>query len=1415
LRGIIMPVERLDRVQEEPTAPGFLELVNDGVLFSDLAEELKEALLDGLCERTGEDAFLAPKIAREATHTNTDANAGDEPLSERERAKKAYVDTIFSLVRGISEKLAAHRWTADADFRAALGRPNTTGKPFVEQATDSLQVLQIKQLINALYYFETGLKLIESDGIGLSSWLWSTRAGGGVESAYNASSAYAAGVSSWVQNTRAGGAFAGMYNASSAYAAGASSWAQSTRVGGAVAGMYNASSAYAAGASSWAQSTQVGAAVSQIGLVMACNLPRAVDPFYQAFQLITHIEPDTLGAFEPEFKKIKTLFSSKVFADLSKKAKNMMEKSSATAYVPGLLLDQLRPARKGGVDYSLLVQLTTALGQVLDENTEGLQDFFSDSNNIFAKLREFVAGDAEETATFDRVQRAVQTEMGTPGLGRLKKVSAELSDALGALRGSPLDVYYYLLIASKASTLLSEISTKATELNSESKRAIRELVILLKNHCLVQLAGLSDKMEVVSSSALGSLTTPLITKLDAYYGQLIDTLGGVVDLSDIREFQDNAFLEKRLEMACAHKTLQESKKEDVEDVLRMALAYLTHPAPSLVERRRVARAYQILQPHLERVDLALSQQLLQALKLPLSSRTYPVIDTHKPEHQACLDKLEVRFRQIERNHDLAIRLNDTLIADLHALGAAEVQVDNPPTGGINRKLAAAIKAFETDATVEALTRTVPLVDRVEEQLGLDAVSQSIRDRIDENGDDSSPLSLKHLPGYLKGWTDFFQETRSLNDNAYKPMYLKYSLNVFSALGSAFMNMHPYVVNAYGVYANASQSGQTAYQTHIAPYMPQDGSLYSWAYSAMNVLQVVPKAIGQSELLEEHQEEAREKARVFAEAVQQLEQHFNINSAFIRYPVLTADVFSNLFRSVIWGDTVPQELNRAVNDCLSAVYKSIMKEGGLDDLNRNIIRELLCAADKAEQTLTLPPGKISLWLEDVIDDAMKKFLEPLDLSSEKYFKLRVNEASYSERVTRMLDSPSHIAFFEQRKAEGRWIEARETRARAEGIDRALNAELVRIQKDKQFDLEHAGALYTDALRKTLKPAIASQVSGKKAFESKVFNLLYKKPINDLDIFDLEDSGSCRLEAISKYISDLENYLGQSYDDISHDFLFYLFENEETYRTKRAHVQALRACLEDADEEATVRSQIEAVQARMNEQFQTEMFASTPGFSMAGIGRCLTWILSCFGICTYENTGIKALNHLSRTVDMDVSELQVFDALHAEDYRRLDAMLKEISALEKYLKPKYDSSYTGRSKLFENKETRDLKHAWLKQLRDIAEDETQKPEDRLQEMRRVMSLDAFKEEVLTYSATDNYTWFKSFKRGVLWLLSCVGLYTLPCVSEYKAMMHATDPEASYSDSALVNVALFRESQPSTERNYTAESALKTLGSDKTPK
>ncbi|MDF1677168.1 MAG: hypothetical protein P1U32_00530 [Legionellaceae bacterium] len=1480
-----------------------------------------------------------------------------EEKTEKELTKETIVSVLNLIVRYVAEILEKHHW--NEHFLEALGVPNAEGEPFdleASRATDSLQVRQVKKLINALYHLETGLKVVESQEVKpLIRQLVNRNDEIVAENVAKEQGKY--GIGSWLYSG------------------------------------FSTLSFYATAGTNLATSKS------------GNKLLEFSNHLYQSLDLLTHIEPEFLGAFKPEWERIKAVLESDALQEKLAAAKTFVDKQDSSgflkkaAYLKGVLFDQLRPKATGGADYSLMLQLLTGLGQVIDEKTGDLQDAFSDSEDALSSLKKLIVGSGMQVDMADKFESLVRAEIKSrpaaekARLQELNQIQNKLKKAFGRLSGKRMliavDLVQYASIAWYASSLLTEIVKSTSSLNATSQKAIRDIIIALRDEYLAELVAFADKIEEASLSEPGSITTPLIAELDTYY-EKIRAQKGIVDLTELGPLQSEAFTKKRLEKAKVRREAHEAALCDIQEVLMPAFQCLTSENPSTLELDKMADAYRILQPHIEAIDVEWSAQTLAAVYraeqnvklLTQAFREEPPYPLLKQNEKVMA--LKQRLENLVKTKKLAIQLTDDVVSDailpvhpdlkapfIKTVPQVLQSTQNLPENGepiahisawkqhiYEKRLALfASKTFATgpDAWVK------PPSDRKRQQylvadnsenapikkLGmlLDDMREKLEKyAIDKASSEASPLNVKHIAATLMDLKYSSEKIQDLKGEKYWTVtggekrqnieYSVYTIQFIESLVQAIVKAYPYGETVYSTTKEGGAHYASVFKAHTKHYTaPSNMDASAWAYSAMHAALTAPahfEAViqGQPELPTVGKKVADKEARAFSNEVGKLVGHANLKWWFVRYPVLAFDAVNILFQRLTGQTTVDQKAMNAANKAAGAAYKS-MTNHGLEGLNAHVFHELLCSADKLEKDLGLMPGLLSLPLERAIDDYIKAFLEPLSIPSEKYFKIRVNEKSYYERSSRVSDSVSHGQFFHRRfelgnvydlalvaredlvlnaddacaavelqnylrsgqlklsqmrptvlrikscvngkdvfryfvygkPDAGNWtftaldaeqfktgvdfeskglqypyssdlceyitkkgghtekklVKQREEMAREEGVDRALDLELMRIQKSKAFTLKYANRLYMGALKDALRPAVQTLVSGEGAFESRTFDVLYKQPVEDLSVFDVSDEkGSCRLDAMREYISNLEDYLKPTYDE-AHGFFFYLFEDKATHAKKLAWAKQLRALIDDKSKKPSER--IKAVQALLAQKdFQKDMRVCSPWLSWAGLARCIVWLLSCVRLCSYKTAGIQSLDHVIRAGDAMVSELQVFDELYAKDYRRLDAMLKQVSALEGYLKSKHDNpykhakrakSYVGRFTLFEDMFTHAHKHAWVVQLRQIGEDNSRSPRARIDAMRDLMAKPEFKQDMLTYCPMDDKLTYRAVKRIVLWLLSCVGLYSAPCTKEYRALTRAADKKTSFSATPLIDVGLFSESVPSTERSYTAESALEKLG------
>ncbi|MCH9716757.1 MAG: hypothetical protein K0U52_06690, partial [Gammaproteobacteria bacterium] len=617
-----------------------LELLHDNVQLSLTVKELREALLDSIIKPSS--TALSKRKKEEQA-----AKAGEKPkaidgtidsattLDQHEESKKEIQENIHYAVRTISNALETHTWSRHITA-AFLVSVNEDGF-FVEAADDSFQVLQIKKLLNVLYHFELGLESIESEDLKpVLQYL--------VDLPDNLD-----------ERTWKDLLTSDLWNI----------------------GKYLL---IAADRSAWWQ-------LRSFRNTAADNAKRrvldAVDHIYSACDLLTHIEPEFFGAFGAEWGWVKDKLASTgvmkqiepikdVIAEQSKVDLFKKDLFKKGAFLQGVLLDQLRPNETGGADYSLLFQLLTVFGQEANKKAGKLGRAFLDSDtdaeleskDLLAKLKSWVVEHVAEAKTVKEFEDLVTKEIDErpeeekQRLKELNRTATRLSRAFARVNGEnvfiSLDVMHYASIAWYGLNLLSAITKEAKSLNEDSQKAIQKVIIAFRDEYVAQLVGLVDKAEEVSLSTPGALTKPLIAQLEGYYQQMVKN-STFVDLSDLGGLQSEKFTAKRLEMAQKRRAEHVEQLHHVGDVLLQALATLTNPNPSELEKEKMISLYAVLQPHIEAIDMLFSKELIENLQN--HSVQYPVIS---PNNHALLSPLSARLKHLKHTKELAVALTDDL-----------------------------------------------------------------------------------------------------------------------------------------------------------------------------------------------------------------------------------------------------------------------------------------------------------------------------------------------------------------------------------------------------------------------------------------------------------------------------------------------------------------------------------------------------------------------------------------------------------------------------------------------------------------------------------------------------------------------------------------------------------------------------------
>lgn len=1333
-----------------------LEVLNEGASFSETIRELRESLLDGIFKR--DETYLSKKKVQEAKSHLSDQDLTSEnhekntPILDIKAPEKAeMVRGINQMVRQVAEVLEKHTWSQHLVDN--LGDVEVTGEPFREQPLDAFQVRQVKKLINALYHLELGLKVIESPEL-------------------KGPLHYYATLTKDVKSTI---------------------WYLLPNL--------------------WSTMTNVSSKSLQI-----------VEHIYRACELLTQIEPEILDSFSFEWSYISRFLDIKHLAEQYNHVESAFKKQQMNdiltkmGYLQGVLLDQLRPNKTGGANLVLLFQLATSFSQVLfEEEAGGVQAFLAEPDKAFSNIKSWLIHNGVEPTVLAEAEHVIHDEITLwpdeekAHFKALKQSFEQLEKAVTRLNNaersfSSLEMVQYLYIAWYAYSLLSKMTREVSSLSDSSQQFVYTKLIDLRDTLFAGLVGQYDKLEETALMTTGALTRPLIIQLESIFNTIVSKIS-FIDPIILGPFQSKAFCKKRLDMAKSRYQYVEDQWNEVDTILIPAVDLLISANLGAEAHQRRFAAFQALQPHLEAIDAQWSDALIQNWPKDGVSPVIPPV-----KYRRYIEALLERLQSLEKTKAFAMaQIKDCMKSIdpqyrpvyhtskkvLQDLPPCEFRDLKPPS---KRKMQGYL--IEDNTEQSTIKKTEHLLDDMRQK-----IEQYV---IDPHGNQSSALSLKHVTSALDDLKSAIITLQSINRKDYQVNYVYQTISFFDKTVQAFTKLYPYGMALRSAYQQGVSVINSAYESQTKHYqLPKSSQLADIVYSAMHAACVVPEHLkamvkGQPNLTLESQKRAVDAANLFANEVHVINEHMNIEWSFFRYPALGYDALRILVKRLMGHNTIDKQAIDTLNRLFGSIYHTMIQHG-LQGLNEHAFYELQCVADDTERALNLNPGTLSLPLEGLIDNYVKAFLEPLSVPSNIYFKVRVNQASYDKRIARLPADCSHARFLRQRLTADDLMTKRKKMAREEAIDRVLDLELMRLKQAKSFSLKFADKLYFSALRNTIRPHLQAMCLGEGGFEERVFDVMYKEPTTALYLLD-ESKGSCRLDAINTYISKLEDYLKPTYEE-AHPLLFYVFENKKTYQAKRAWVKKLRSLCNDTNRLPSQRfSEIKAL--LQDEACQLALNPPLLWYSFANLVRIVLWCLSWLGISNFQIAGDVALDGLLQAADLSVVELQVFDSLYARDYRQLDAILKQITLLENYLQAKNNTPNYLKS-LYETQNTIAIKKCWLAQLRQIAEDTEKSPQERIVAMYALMSKPDFKTDLLTYATVDSWYTFQAFQRGVLWLCACVGLYTLPCVGEYQELIRAANPKTRYADKPLISCGLFNKSVSSTERNYTAESALTKLG------
>lgn len=1303
---------------------------------------------------------LANKIVMQGTPVE---ESDDLVMLQKIRDRVTSVWGVKTFVWRLAEFFYNHKWRAS--FCEQLGPARAESEPYEEQGSDLVQVAQIKKLINGLYHLEHTAKGLEAD--------WTISAGDRLYSGLD-------------DNTR---------------------W-------------YNRL---------WDTARLLLAAPH----VFNGNVTNIISHGYLAAKLLTSLDLEFVGGLNQEWSHISKLTETSRTTDMLDWISELVTKNARAlihraGYIQGLMIDQLRPYRAGGVDLPVLTRVAEKFGEILDEQVSEVDKYFSDTDSMFALLNNLASGNEEEqnlVAAFRNiVTEAVQTNPVEEErrLRELNLIIANLSRAVGKIgHDAPSQLtnfIHYFSVLWYAFDLAREVSDRSITLSDSSKKALLKMVELLRNHYGANLAILADKIEEVGLIDTGVLSKQVLLLLTKPYSKLQShtALNRGIPFCILGPFESHTMIDKRLSAAQKRQQQYSIQASEIDSLFLPALENLMGPnAP--ISADMAPKLFNILKPHIETVKPKLAQEMVRDW---LKAGDYEANPARYAGHEA-YGALRQRLMQLKASHAYSVGLvSDTIhhISNQHhrpvppviALSQGQVrtlaselqkEINVAEIQEVSTRRADGYLIWHPEDSEQDVLSEKSVLARVKANLGSWYEYLDGNFNIDINAPKHAPMSMDNVKTALKHVSKAVEGVGQVRDVPapsiiHKAKYVRTFVECFMALIDGMSTALPFATEAMNKYQAVRDYAAGIGQKLVEPYSDLSDDK-DWAYRLMHHLLVAPehlKTLGAGELTVDipKPDDLDRKAGEFSRQIGSLVRHGQLDYALLRYPALIMDGIRIFMSRQMYKNTFDQDALRAVRTLLKTTY-DVTTQKGLLKLNKRVFLEMLRATDRLEAEMGLQTGELSNTVQGWIDVYRESLCEPLSLPSAIYFEILVDEASFKERWAGMgARAPS-------KARQDEIIEARRQYARQKNIDRALSLELMRIQKSESFHLAYAGHLFLDALGDALRPVMHAELKGEEEVIKRVHHRMYERSKRGLGVLEVYDKpkdgkqpheGTIRLEAARAQLLLLKRVT--SPDDMS---IYWLLGQMERFLN---------------DESTAPSYRIQALHKLLSsDALKQYIHEATTWSGLYGVGRFLVWVVTCFGYFQSSNPTIEGLNSLIDIANPKTLELEVFDKHYAADYRRLDAMLSQVKAIEDYLDEVDKALYYNHAHSFENEATLNRKRVHVQHLHNIASDKTESVQSRIEAMRSYMLQPAFREDLLSYKPVEDWCTFEAVKRVVLWLMSCVGLYSTPCSTETQALLKASDPITQYDKSALIDVSVFANKPVSDlERNYTHESALEKI-------
>lgn len=1116
-----------------------------------------------------------------------------------------------------------------------------------------------------------------------------------------------------------------------------------------------------------------------------------ITPIHRSFHLITHTQLDLSSIFEDELSMISIVWEYWISkSQLHAQTTDVLNLSEKIGFFLGLVLDQLRPDELGGVNYSLVTRAAATLPECkryFDKTPFAKQkrdlivfckkflgDFGVDDQHLVKNLIELIYNALDssskqekhlgELPAFDNgpVRRFFsvlfsEQRKQEKNLDDLQDTALKLKSALLYLQnGGILALINYIYIARHGWDLACVIRSESSVLRDEVQALIAQGVTYIRDSRLPKVLAFIDKLEETFMFASGFLSNPGNLMLNRYYRILVYPL----PTPHLGSLLSPPFLYERFCLAEKRHTKYIEQLQFVSQVLKPCLARFKN-ANTTESIHHWPKFYRPLQQHFETISPKLSNQLLKILRSPTHNLT---------QFKIFFGEVEEYLNSLEKTHALTVKLNADVI-QFTLLTLAKAHMQNEFRGldaeGIlfvpeqfkYKRQAYKFAKYLASASLQdnlnyASQRRLDgyLVTDISKNapvrkiaIELKRLRERIKANLDPNTNTKSSLNMVHIVEILNYLEQSCVVLESLCDKHMYVSFVAQTIVLFRTWVFASAVLPPYYLEAKDAFFSESERLFDWVKQQIQYY---DSNYREKRCGFMRVSRD-PKLMHKDD--EVRKQWGNQPAYVlFERKVFYISQNFEITTLCLRtgyFNRLNA-LFSQDFN--VRRDAILDEFWE-VDDLREITYITNHKLPSEDKMFLPTQQGFMFHAMNALEIFPMHIHALHAKQDELSEKSVLATHRRAFEGAENASRIMTASASLTGLL---LESAAIWRLFSYVKAITKTFQ-RET------YELAINDGLHDLNERFFFNVLHKIDLYE--IKFGLMPAL---VSGKVEC---VIDKFFRGLLEPLGL-----SSNHYIALISNRAPYDRRFRSLPDKATTHQTHF-REKHSENFFNQRADTARKNSIHEAMKREF---KRLEDTRTGLQHTTNEMYFKAFEQFVRPAI-----------------DAGVKGDAGIEKQVcEILQIKMREFQALHDQDYRRLDEILDVIADLKKYLAVPADAS------LFETKETHRRKKRKVEQLEKIAQDTAQDlmhtPGAQIKKIRDVMQQDKFQETMLAYSNPDWLT-YHAVKRAVLWLMECVGLYTPDCRTHYNHLVRSVHPETKYSPSSLIDLGLFNTPVPSHER------------------